>query len=62
VAAWRKLGDLHCDFDNAEPYPVIIAEADALRISRQHAAAKEVGGLPDWKAAPLDSIYPMIRS
>lgn len=26
VDAGRKLGDLHCDFDNAEPYPVTIAQ------------------------------------
>ncbi|VVT18131.1 DEAD/DEAH box helicase [Erythrobacter sp. EC-HK427] len=32
VEAGRKLGDLHCDFDNAEPYPVTIAEGD-LRLA-----------------------------
>jgi predicted helicase len=32
VAAGRKLGDLHCDFDNAEPFNVTIAEGD-LRLA-----------------------------
>jgi len=32
VEAGRKLGDLHCDFDNAEPYNVTIAEGD-LRLA-----------------------------
>lgn len=32
VEAGRKLGDLHCDFDNAEPYPVTIAQGD-LRLA-----------------------------
>ena len=32
VEAGRRLGDLHCDFDNAEPFPVTIAEGD-LRLA-----------------------------
>lgn len=32
VGAGRKLGDLHCDFDSVEPYPVIIAQGD-LRLA-----------------------------
>ena len=32
VEAGRRLGDLHCDFDSAEPYPVTIAEGD-LRLA-----------------------------
>jgi len=32
VEAGRKLGNLHCDFDSAEPYPVTIAEGD-LRLA-----------------------------
>lgn len=32
VEAGRKLGDLHCDFDSAEPYPVTIAQGD-LRLA-----------------------------
>lgn len=32
VEAGRKLGDLHCDFDNAEPYPATIAQGD-LRLA-----------------------------
>lgn len=32
VEAGRKLGDLHCDFDNAEPYPVTIGQGD-LRLA-----------------------------
>jgi predicted helicase len=32
VAAGRKLGDLHCDFDNTEPYNVTIKEGD-LRLT-----------------------------
>ena len=32
VDAGRRLGDLHCDFDSAEPYPVDIAEGD-LRLA-----------------------------
>jgi predicted helicase len=30
--AGRELGDLHCDFDSAEPYPVTIAQGD-LRLA-----------------------------
>ncbi|WP_230281384.1 type ISP restriction/modification enzyme [Croceicoccus sp. Ery15] len=30
--AGRKLGDLHCDFDSAEPFPVTIAQGD-LRLA-----------------------------
>lgn len=32
VEAGRRLGDLHCDFDGAEPYPVTIAQGD-LRLA-----------------------------
>lgn len=32
VEAGRRLGDLHCDFDSAEPFPVTIAEGD-LRLA-----------------------------
>ncbi len=32
VEAGRKLGDLHCDFDSAEPFPVTIAQGD-LRLA-----------------------------
>lgn len=32
VDAGRKLGDLHCDFDSAEPFPVTIAQGD-LRLA-----------------------------
>jgi predicted helicase len=32
VDAGRRLGDLHCDFDSVEPYPVTIAEGD-LRLA-----------------------------
>lgn len=32
VEAGRKLGDLHCDFEAAEPFPVTIAEGD-LRLA-----------------------------
>jgi predicted helicase len=32
VEAGRKLGDLHCDFDNADPYPVTIEQGD-LRLA-----------------------------
>lgn len=32
VEAGRRLGDLHCDFNNAEPFPVTIAEGD-LRLA-----------------------------
>lgn len=32
VEAGRALGDLHCDFDQAEPYPVSIAQGD-LRLA-----------------------------
>ncbi|MBL0767769.1 DEAD/DEAH box helicase [Sphingopyxis sp. DHUNG17] len=32
VEAGRQLGDLHCDFDSAEPFPVTIAEGD-LRLA-----------------------------
>jgi predicted helicase len=32
VEAGRKLGDLHCDFDSVEPYPVTIAQGD-LRLA-----------------------------
>jgi predicted helicase len=32
VDAGRKLADLHCDFDSAEPYPINIAQGD-LRLA-----------------------------
>ena len=32
VEAGRRLGDLHCDFDSVEPFPVTIAEGD-LRLA-----------------------------
>ncbi|MCG9915437.1 MAG: DEAD/DEAH box helicase family protein [Phenylobacterium sp.] len=32
VEAGRRLGDLHCEFDSAEPYPVTIAQGD-LRLA-----------------------------
>jgi len=32
VKAGRRLGDLHCDFDSVEPFPVTIAEGD-LRLA-----------------------------
>ncbi|MFC4254413.1 N-6 DNA methylase [Altererythrobacter xixiisoli] len=32
VAAGKRLGDLHCDFDKVEPYPVTIAQGD-LRLA-----------------------------
>jgi predicted helicase len=32
VEAGRKLGDLHCDFDTVEPFPVTIAQGD-LRLA-----------------------------
>lgn len=32
VEAGRRLGDLHCDFDSAEPFPVTFAEGD-LRLA-----------------------------
>ncbi len=32
VEAGRKLGDLHCDYEQAEPYPVTIAQGD-LRLA-----------------------------
>ena len=32
VEAGRKLGDLHCDYEQAEPYPVAIAQGD-LRLA-----------------------------
>jgi predicted helicase len=32
VEAGRRLGDLHCDFDSADPYPVTIAQGD-LRLA-----------------------------
>lgn len=32
VEAGRRLGDLHCDFDSAEPFPVTIAQGD-LRLA-----------------------------
>ncbi|WP_221792217.1 type ISP restriction/modification enzyme [Aquisediminimonas sediminicola] len=32
VEAGRKLGDMHCDYDSVEPYPVTIAQGD-LRLA-----------------------------